>query len=234
MDKMEKRRPSICLLGVSFGASNMGMNALAVGTLKAFVTRYPQGELFLLEYGKEQAVFNVEMTGEVFPVQLVNIRFSKKFYLKNNIAWLLMLALFARLVPFRRLGEKVIERNFWLSRVADADIVASMAGGDSFSDIYGLGRLLYVSLPQLLALVLGKKMVVLPQTIGPFKSAVAKTIAKTIMRRAVLIYSRDREGVTVARELIGLSDTDEKVRFCYDLGFELVFLEQSQDFFFAG
>lgn len=218
---MENKNPTICLLGVSFGANNMGMNALTAGTLKAFIKRYPQGKLFLLEYGKEQVTFNVEMAGEVIPVQLINIRFSKKFYLKNNIALLLMLALFARLIPFGQLGKKMIARNFWLSRVADADIVASMAGGDSFSDIYGLSRLLYVSLPQLLALVLGKRLVVLPQTIGPFKSAVAKTIARAILRRAVLIYSRDHEGVAGTRELIGSNDTDERVRFCYDVGFVL-------------
>ena len=213
--------PNICLLGVSFGANNMGMNALAAGTLRAFTKRYPQGELFLLEYGKEQVTFDVEMVGEVIPVQLINIRFSKKFYLKNNIALLLMLALSARLIPFRWFGKTVIARNFWLSRVAGADIVVSMAGGDSFSDIYGLGRLLYVSLPQILALILGKKLVILPQTIGPFESVVAKTIAKTILRRAVLIYSRDHEGVAETRKLIGSSDTDEKVRFCFDVGFVL-------------
>ena len=218
---MENKHPTICLLGASFGARNMGVNALTAGTLKAFIKRYSQGELFLLDYGKEEVTFNVEMAGEVIPVQLANIRFSKKFYLKNNIALLLMLALFARLIPFRRLGKKMIARNFWLSRVADVDIVVSMAGGDSFSDIYGLGRLLYVSLPQLLALALGKKMVVLPQTIGPFKSALAKAIAKTILRRAVLIYSRDHAGVGETRDLIGLRDADEKVRFCYDVGFVL-------------
>ena len=209
------------MLGISFGASNMGMNALTAGTLKAFINRYPEGELFLLEYGKEKITFNSEMTGEVTPVQLINIRFSKKFYLENNIALLLMLAVFARLIPLRRLCKKMIARNFWLNRITDADIVVSMAGGDSFSDIYGLGRLLYVSLPQLLALVLGKRLVVLPQTIGPFKSTVAKTIARAILRRTLLIYSRDHEGVAATRELIGYSDTDERVRFCYDVGFVL-------------
>ena len=158
---------------------------------------------------------------EIIPVQLINIRFSKTFYLKNNIALLIMLALLAKLIPFRRLREKIISLNFWLSRVANADIIASMAGGDSFSDIYGFGRLLYVSLPQFLALVLGKKIVVLPQTIGPFKSGVAKAIAKVILRRASVIYSRDHAGVGETRDLIGLKDADEKVRFCYDVGFVL-------------
>ena len=218
---MENKNPTICLLGVSFGANNMGMNALTAGTLKSFIERYPQGRLFLLEYGKEQINFNVEMAREVVSVQLINIRFSKKFYLKNNIALLLMLALLAKLIPFQQLRKRMIARNLWLNRVANADIVASMAGGDSFSDIYGLGRLLYVSLPQFLALALDKKMVVLPQTIGPFKSAVAKAIARTILRRAVLIYSRDHEGIAETRELIGSSDTAQKVRFCYDVGFVL-------------
>lgn len=221
MDKLKEKKPIICLLGASFRASNMGINALAAGTLKAFIKQSPQGEMVLLEYGNEQVMFNIEIAGEVFPVRLINIGFSKKFYLKNNIAWLLMLALFARFVPFQRLGRKMIARNVWLSKVADADIVASMAGGDSFSDIYGLGRLLYVSLPQFLALALGKKMLVLPQTIGPFKGVVAKVIAKTILRRAVLIYSRDREGVAETQKLIGSSANDEKVRFCYDVGFVL-------------
>jgi|CXWL01.1.fsa_nt_gi polysaccharide pyruvyl transferase WcaK-like protein len=218
---MKNNNLTICLLGASFGSTNMGVNALAAGTLKAFIKRYSQGELFLLDYGKEQVRFNVDMAGEIIPIQVANISFSKKFYLNNNIALLLMLALLARLIPFRRLSERMIARNFWLSRVSDADIVATMAGGDSFSDIYGLGRFLYVSLPQFLALALGKKMVVLPQTIGPFKGVVARTIAKSILRRAVLIYSRDHVGVTETRELIGSSDTDGKVRFCYDVGFVL-------------
>lgn len=217
----EKEKSKLCLLGASFGSANMGVNVLTAGTLRAFIEWNPSGDMFFLDYGKERATFNVQIGGKTIPVQLLNIRFSKKFYLKNNIAYLLMLALLARLIPFRRLGKKMIVRNFWLNRVADADIVASMAGGDSFSDIYGLGRLLYVSLPQLLALVLGKKMVVLPQTIGPFNTAAAKAIARTILRRAALIYSRDHAGVAETRKLIGSSDTDEKVRFCYDVGFVL-------------
>ncbi|ULA68468.1 MAG: PSpyruvtrans domain-containing protein [Nitrospira sp.] len=218
---MENKSPTICLLGASFGTGNMGVNALAAGTLKAFIKRYSQGELFLLDYGKERATFDVGMAGEVIPVELANIRFSKKYYLKNNIALLLMLAILARLIPFQQIRKRMIARNLWLNKVANADIVVSMAGGDSFSDIYGLGRLLYVSLPQFMALALDKKMVVLPQTIGPFKSTAAKAIARTILRRAVLIYSRDHEGVAETRELIGSSDTAQKVRFCYDVGFVL-------------
>jgi polysaccharide pyruvyl transferase WcaK-like protein len=216
---MNKMNPKICLLGASFGTNNMGVNALTAGTLKAFFEHYPGGEMFLLDYGKKEITCDFQLGDSLIPVQLVNIRFSKKFYLKNNIAWLIALALFARSIPSRKARKHVISGNYWLSRVAEADIVVSMAGGDSFSDIYGMGRLLYVALPQILALILGKKLVFLPQTIGPFKGAAAKMIARIIMRRAVVIYSRDREGIGDAKALLGAGSADGKVRFCYDVGF---------------
>jgi polysaccharide pyruvyl transferase WcaK-like protein len=217
--EMEKTTPKICLLGASFGTSNMGVSALTAGTLKAFFERYPDGELFLLDYGKKGLTYKFQTNNSIVPVQLVNIRFSKKFYLKNNIAYLLMLAMLIRCIPFKQIRKKMISKNYCMSRVAGADIIVSMAGGDSFSDIYGIERFLYVSLPQMLALILRKKLVLLPQTIGPFKSATAKAIAKLIMRRAMVVYSRDHAGIGETKNLIGPNCADGKVRFCYDVGF---------------
>lgn len=213
------KSPTICLLGASFDTSNMGVNALTAGTLKAFFEQYPDGDLFLFDYGKKGLTYNFQMSDSIIPVQLVNIRFSKKFYLKNNVALLIALALFARCMPFNRIRKKIISSNFWLNRVAEADIVVSMAGGDSFSDIYGISRFLYVSLPQIVALLLGNKLVLLPQTIGPFKGVVSKTIARKILQRSAMIYSRDYTGLRETRDLVGLSYPNEKVRFCYDVGF---------------
>jgi polysaccharide pyruvyl transferase WcaK-like protein len=215
----ERMQPTVCLLGASFGTSNMGVNALAAGTIKAFSVSYPSGALFLFDYGKAGSTTNVRLGDGTVPVQLVNIRFSKKFYLGNNIALLLALALFARCLPVRRLRRKVVSGNYSLRRMSEADTVVSLAGGDSFSDIYGLGRLLYVALPQLLALFLGKRLVLLPQTIGPFNGVVARALARRIMRRAALIYSRDRRGLEETKTLTGAGTNAEKVRFCYDVGF---------------
>jgi colanic acid/amylovoran biosynthesis protein WcaK/AmsJ len=216
---MTGKKTTICLLGASFGTNNMGVNALTAGTLKAFFERYSGGELFLFDYGKQKTTYTFRIGEKSMPVPLVNIRFSKKIYLKNNIAYLIALALLVRCIPFRRMQLKVISRNPWLKGMAEADIVASMAGGDSFSDLYGMRRLLYVSLPQLLALALGKRLVLLPQTIGPFKGSLAKVIAKIILQKAGVVYSRDHAGLEEARLLIGAGYSDERVRFCYDVGF---------------
>jgi colanic acid/amylovoran biosynthesis protein len=216
---MENKKPKICLLGASFGTNNMGVNALTAGTLKAFYSQYPDGKLFLLDYGKKAITYDFQMGDHIVPVELVNVRFSKKFYLKNNIALLLALAIFARCIPFPKIRKRVIAGNIWLSRIAEADIVASIAGGDSFSDIYGMGRLLYVSLPQFLALILGKKLVLLPQTIGPFQGVLGKMIARIILNNATLVYSRDHQGLDDVNNLIGSNKADKKIRFCYDVGF---------------
>ncbi|MGD1082629.1 MAG: polysaccharide pyruvyl transferase family protein, partial [Candidatus Sulfotelmatobacter sp.] len=108
-----------------------------------------------------------------------------------------------------------------LSHLDESDLVVAISGGDSFSDIYGLERLLYVSLPQILALWVGKRLILLPQTLGPFKSRFAQAIAEYIMRRAELVYSRDNAGVELVTKMLGSNVSAGKVRFCYDVGFAL-------------
>jgi len=102
----------------------------------------------------------------------------------------------------------------------DADAVLSIAGGDSFSDIYGLERFIYITLPLLWAITMGKKIVIMPQTIGPFKNIFTSRIAGFIMKHSTLVYARDNESLIVAKQLMGKSH-EEKARFCYDMGFIL-------------
>jgi polysaccharide pyruvyl transferase WcaK-like protein len=94
-----------------------------------------------------------------------------------------------------------------------------MAGGDSFSDIYGFERLMAATLPQILIVLLGKRLVLLPQTIGPFNGWLARGIAKYILRRAELVYSRDKQGLSDTKSLLNAGRNCNKVRFCHDVGF---------------
>ena len=212
---------NIVLLGAGFNTNNMGVAALAAGTVRAALSRYPNAEISLLDYGKESLTHQLRVGDRNVVVQLINIRFSKKLFLQNNIARLIALAWIIKAIPSMRIKAKIIGRNVPLAQLDRADIVGAISGGDSFSDIYGLSRLLYVCLPQLLALALGKRLILLPQTIGPFKSAVSRAIARAILTRAEIIFSRDQEGVTETQELMGSADKEQKVKFCYDVGFVL-------------
>lgn len=218
---MDERDPEVWLLGASFGADNMGVNALSAGAVKALFWEFPHAELFLLDYGKERKSHVVAINGREVAVQLENMRFSKKLYVSNHIVTLLLLSLIARFAPSEKLRTILISKNEVLKRLSEASIVTSLAGGDSFSDIYGLERFFYVSLPQLLALFMGKRLVLLPQTIGPFNGRLARSVARYILSRADLIYSRDYQGLDDTRRLLGASSDNDRIRFCYDVGFIL-------------
>lgn len=209
---------NILLLGATFGTGNMGVGALTAGALTIVSKRYPQASIKLLDYGREPAVSITQVDGKTITVPLVNLRFSWKILLANNVAGLLALSLLSRLTG-NTVRNWLIQRNPWLQSIAQADAAIAVSGGDSFSDIYGLGRLFYVTLPQLLAMSLGVKVIMLPQTIGPFRSAPSRWIARFMMRRASLVYSRDKPGIDEIHKLLDSPDQQAKARFCYDMGF---------------
>jgi len=68
---------------------------------------------------------------------------------------------------------------------------------------------------------MGKKLVLLPQTLGPFKGRLANIIAKYILNRADAVYSRDYTGIEEMRKFLGQSFNTSRIRFCYDVGFAL-------------
>lgn len=212
-------RPKVCVIGASLATDNMGVNALAMGTFRCILHTYPDAQVSLFDYGRQPAVYDIRVEGRHWPLPLVNIRFSKKPWHRNHIVYLLAMALLAKLLP-GRLRRRWLMGNPSIRHLLEADVIAAISGGDSFSDIYGYGRLFYMSLPLVLVLLLGKDLLLLPQTLGPFKSAIAKWVARYIMSRARLVYSRDPEGVRQAQALLGANRASQ-IRFSHDVGFVL-------------
>jgi colanic acid/amylovoran biosynthesis protein len=210
--------PRICLLGADYENSNLGIRALATGALMAIYTQYPNASVEMLEYGVSPKDFHFDLPIKSARVRMLNIRFSKKLWARNHIARLTASALLLKLVFSCHARRGLASRNPWLQALVQADYVLSLNYGDSFSDIYGLRRLLYVSLPQILALLLGKRLVQLPQTIGPFKWRVCRMVAKWVLSRSALVYTRDEEAVAKIRKMLPASHAG-RVRFCHDLGF---------------
>ena len=217
----DARPIKVGILGATFETGNMGLGALAAGTVQCIRYEYPNADVFLMDYLHEETARRVRIDGEYLTVPLLNMRFSKKILLPNNIALLIFLTLISKLIPGRKLKRKFISRNRYLREIAEAHFFVSLAGGDSFADIYGFSRLVYVALPQLLVLLTGKRLILMPQTYGPFRGAWARAIARFILRRAEVVYSRDASGVESITSMLGLPADSPKVRFCYDVGFLL-------------
>jgi polysaccharide pyruvyl transferase WcaK-like protein len=225
----------VCLLGATFNTGNMGVSALTAGSIKAIIRHNPKAEIILLDYGEQAEHYTLRIDNRDVAISLLNIRFSKKIFLKNNITVLIALAFMLNFLPFKRLRSKIITGNPYLRTIDNAQVIGAISGGDSFSDIYGLERFFYVALPQILVLLLRKKLILLPQTLGPFDRQITRLFARYILNRAKLIYSRDFLGLSEIKTLLHSPGDTQKYRFCYDVGFVLDPLKpekmELQDFF---
>ena len=212
----------ICLLGATVNTNNMGVGALSAGAVNMISHQFPDAEICVLDYDEDPLACEYSeyfIDGHKVRLRIINLRFSKKIYLKNNIALLLFFALLIGLIPSKKTRRRAYSLNPYLKQLDDVGMFAAISGGDSFSDIYGMARLIYVSLPQFLVLLMRKNLVVLPQTLGPFKRRTAKWIARFIFKGAKAIYSRDYAGREDIPKLMGGTHIMDKFKFCYDVGF---------------
>jgi polysaccharide pyruvyl transferase WcaK-like protein len=100
--------------------------------------------------------------------------------------------------------------------------VGDIHGGDSFSDIYGLNRFFYSSNPNIIVLLMRKRLVQLPQTYGPYYSSTAKFVTRSILQHSYNILSRDKASIEVIANLLGNNACiNKKIEFCPDVAFVL-------------
>src|ERR1017187_101627 len=166
--------PTVNILGVTYNTLNYGVWVLLSGTVQQLVRNRPSVRIHVLDYLKSAAIWDEDTEQGILPIEVINLRFSWRFYLQNNVVRLLLIAFVSRLIFSSRLRKRVLSANPWFKRIMEEKAHLSLAGCDSFSDIYGLQRFFYVSLPQILVLWLGKPLILLPQTYGPFKSRISR------------------------------------------------------------
>ncbi len=214
-------KPSVVLLGVTYATNNLGVNALTDSAIAGILRHSPNADISILDYAKRESRFEHDLSGgHRISIPVIPMRFSKNLSLKNNIAVLLLIAAIGRLIPAGR-RRALYDRYPVLRGLAHCDVAAAASGGDSFSDIYGLFRFFYVSLPQLLVALTGKSLILLPQTVGPFRTNIARWTARAVLVSAKRIYARDYISLRRARDLLGIPALRSKVQFRPDMAFTL-------------
>jgi polysaccharide pyruvyl transferase WcaK-like protein len=211
----------ICLLGPSFDTGNLGVNALVEASIKAIVNRWPDAEVTLLGSGCVDSEYRLSLFGREIQVKSMPIRFCTNVLLPNHFMVLLLYGMILKIFRGHRLREALSRRNAYLRTILEANVVFDNTGGDSFSDIYGMGRFIKGFLRKWLVKVFQKPLVLLPQTYGPFNRRLTKVLARQILDYATLVYSRDRRGLEDVRKLIGEGRSDDKIKFVPDVGFLL-------------
>ncbi len=218
----EKEEMKICLLGASFDTGNLGVSALAESSIKIILNRWPDAEVILLGTGSTDGEHCLKLSGREIRVRIVRMRFCKNVFLRSHFCVLLLNAILLKLLPFGRFRNLLSAINPYVKTLVETDKVFDITGGDSFSDIYGLRRfLIYGFLQKWLIIQFGKELILLPQTYGPFKRSITRLMAKSVLKRASVIYARDSESIEYVRVLLGNHNVNGKLRFMPDVAFVL-------------
>ena len=211
----------VCLFGLSLETGNMGCRALGASLIRLIGRVRPEAHIALLEGAPRS--YNQPVRTELdqsVTVHVVHYRQSPRARLRDHLAWITVMALLCGLAPIPSLRAWVCRRIPFLQAISEADFVGAIYGGDSFSDIYGRWRFFIESLPIFMALALGKPLVLLPQTYGPYNSRIARWMARIIVPRAAVALARDGASLEVARQL--RAGRGEPVRLCPDVAFDLI------------
>jgi len=211
----------VCLLWATLDAGNQGCCALTVSLIKLIIDSKPNARIYLFYGNRTGGTRQLQISGKTIEVNIINHRLSSKALLNEHLLWIFFLAFIQRIIPIKFISDRIIRSNRWLKTLGDADFVGDIRAGDSFSDIYGLRKFLIRSIPGIIAILMRKKLVMLPQTFGPFKSAVSKQVALFTMKRATKLLSRDQDSIELVREMLGEKYKHKNIQLCPDVAFVL-------------
>lgn len=181
---MLRIRPYIIISGFNLNDNNRGTAALGYGSVSFLQEKglLQEGQTLLsirsfnnvlkpVFWKKNQNTLDFNGTSWKF----------KTIYIHNIFLWLYFR--FGILLPFTTLW-------YYIKKIS---LVAAINGGDGFSDIYNtktfFGRLLETKI----AMKAGIPLIILPQTLGPFKEKENYAIAEKILKYADKVYVRDNK-----------------------------------------
>lgn len=111
-------------------------------------------------------------------------------------------------------------RSPFLRELELCDLVLDIGEGDSFADIYGNKRFLFLIASKIAVILKGKPLILSPQTIGPFKQWWARKVSAAIMQRCARVFARDTLSADYLRALGVTKNIDEVI----DVAFRLPFM----------
>jgi polysaccharide pyruvyl transferase WcaK-like protein len=207
-------------MGAAPDNGNMGVSAMATSLVHLVHGTNPDARIYFFIGHRSDQTQRVEYRGSWLEIGVLNFRRSPASKPGQHVAWLLFLALVSRFTPFAALRRRIVNSNHHLRVLSGSDFVGDIRGGDSFSDIYGFSSFIQGTIPSLIALLLGKRLVLLPQTYGPYRSRAARRVAHFVLRRAAAVFARDLAGLEYVKKLAAPAP-GRLVQFCPDVAFAL-------------
>jgi len=193
----------IGILGTPVSSGNRGVLALAESLTRLCREASPGAEVVLFGSDRGTRPFTMWPEGSPIEVPIVRWRLSPRGGLRENLAWIALMALIYRLFPWKRLRRAIARRTPWIDALEKTDLVGDVRGGDSFSDIYGLKRFLIATIPVWTVIAVKGSIVQFPQTYGPYTSGLSRLVARHLLLRSSTIIARDTRSRKVAEDIVG-------------------------------
>lgn len=202
---MKQTYTSLILAGAAPDSGNHGVTALAKSAIAGLLDRGPF-QITCLDNGDGLRIDHDFVAPR--SIERAGFRPGKNILKRSNI-W------------HARLSQTLGLPNPTISAIKNSAAVLDVSGGDSFSDIYGMARFNQVCAIKELALEMGRPLILLPQTIGPFKSDLAQERAKQLLGRASLVFARDQISFDRLRTLLQDQFDPRRHKLGVDLAFGL-------------
>ncbi|ENG2553022.1 TPA: polysaccharide pyruvyl transferase family protein [Citrobacter farmeri] len=173
----------VCLAWHNINSNNYGVSALAIA------------QVALLVEAAKRANVNVE-------IETLGTPFVNELTIKEEVEKRLKVKLTHNDFSLKNLVRSLTKLDFSVfSLFRKYDIVMDIGEGDSFTDIYGIKRFIIVSLTKYLALRAKKKLILSPQTIGPFNKKISYFVSRYLMSKCDAVFSRDYKTTQFVRAM---------------------------------
>jgi polysaccharide pyruvyl transferase WcaK-like protein len=205
-------------MGTPVRQGNRGVRALGASLIDLCWRASRGGEVALLLGHRDNEPAPFRVNGQVRLIPVVNARLSPRSRLRDHFFWILLMSVLYRLAPLAGARAAIARSTPWIKTVAEADLVGDVRGGDSFSDIYGMKGFLLNFLMVWTVLLVKGTIVQFPQTYGPYRSPLARWLARFLLKRSSVIIARDKPSRQLAQELVG---PEREVLLSPDVAFSL-------------
>ncbi len=206
------------MLGGAATTGNLGVSALGAAAVKGILRGLPDARILFQNWSRDHTV-KMQLGDRRLVLPSTRLHEGRRLRATSGTRHLGLLATLHRLLP-RPFAGVACAANPTFAALAKVDVAVDLSAGDSFSDIYGPRAFAYQSAVKLLLLRMGKPLVLMPQTYGPFSAPGSLELVRKILDSCVLIASREIGGLDELQKLFG-GWLPERAVVCPDIAFDL-------------
>lgn len=117
-------------------------------------------------------------------------------------------------------SRRLISPNGLSAVIGAQHVVLDIGAGDSFADIYGFKRFLFLWASKMMAIARRVPLLLSPQTIGPFTRQPYRAMARLAMERADCVVARDHQSLEVLTQIAPGAQAVQSVDVAFALPFD--------------